>query len=160
MNYIGKCYRLLEDDEETMNQWPELKTGFEFQILRVENVYENYGVTRLMCLKTSKIFDINFKLENPQYDTDESWFWCMIHMRDSAIEEIPELNMSLPIEPEFQTGKIQLNHFRGNTVDIAYALSAFAAQEGCDSEEYDLMEAASKYIRYLESITTEKAVEV
>ncbi|AWD90505.1 inhibitor of host Lon protease [Erwinia phage Cronus] len=153
MNYIGKCYRLLEDDEETIAQWPEIKTGFEFQILRTEGtIYSDaVGVTKLMCLRTSKIFDINFKLENPVDENDEPWFWCIIHMRDSKIEEINAPNISYPIKETPQIGKIRLNHFHGHEVDIAYALSAFAAQEGCDSEEYDLMQAASEYIRELES---------
>lgn len=154
MNYIGKCYRLLEDDEETIMQWPEIKTGFEFQILRVGNQYENeIGVTKLMCLKTSKIFDINFDLETPVDHHEEPWFWCMIHMRESKLEEIGDL----PALPQTtKPGEIRLNHFHGRAVDIAYALSAFAAQEGCGSEEYDLMQAASEYIRHLESITAEK----
>lgn len=147
MSYIGKCYRLLEDDEETIMQWPELKTGFEFQILRVQGD----GATRIRCLSTNKIFDIEYSLEHhPEcYDETHSWFWCLIHLTDSDIKEIEPVD--LPQDIKVSAGKIRLNHFHGKEVDIAYALSAFASQEGCNSEEYDLMEAAAQYIRELES---------
>lgn len=157
MNYIGKCYRLLEDDEETIMQWPEIKTGFEFQILSTESTGNSSsdatGATKIRCLKTNKVFDVNYPIDE-QYNEGESWFWCIIHMADSQLEEIESVN--LPKELPVPIGKVKLNHFHGKEVDIAYALSAFAGQEGCDSEEYDTMQAAAEYIRYLESITADK----
>lgn len=146
MSYIGKCYTILNDDEETVAQWPEIKTGFAFQILKVENRDGLYpGVTRLRCLVTDKIFDVEY----PLHDGGESWFWCLV-----ALDEAGELSLKplkeRPLKQE-PLGKIHMGHFHGREVDIAYALSALAAQEGCDGEEYDLMEKASRYIRYLET---------
>lgn len=147
MSYVGKCYRVLEDDEETMMQWPEIKTGFEFQVLRADGV----GATRIRSLDTNKIFDIEYPLEarNPDYDDTHSWFWCVIHMTDSDIEEIESVD--LPEEDPTSTGKIRLNHFHGREVDIAYALTALASQENCDGEEHHLMMVAADYIRQLEN---------
>lgn len=151
MSYIGKCYRLLEDDEETMMQWPEIKTGFEFQVLRVEstgNSSDSTGATKIRCLKTNKIFDVNYPIDE-QYNEGESWFWCIIHMTDCQLEEIESVD--LPVEIPASIGKIKMNHFQSREVDIAYALTALASQENCDGEEYDLMMAAADYIRRLEA---------
>ncbi len=48
------------------------------------------------------------------------------------------------------SGEIKLNHFQGAIVPITRALYAFAGQENCDSEEYDLMQKAADYIVALE----------
>lgn len=151
MNYIGKCYRVLEDDEETMMQWPEIKTGFEFQILSTESIgYSNdiTGATKIRCLKTNKVFDVNYPIDE-QYNEGESWFWCIIHMTNSQLEEIESVD--LPEELPVPIGKVKLNHFQDREVDIAYALTALASQENCDGEEHDLMMAAADYIRQLEN---------
>lgn len=159
MSNIGKCYRVLTTDEETVAQWPEFVPGFEFQVLRTHaepGEIDDDGVTRLICLKTNRVFDINYPLKtSASCDNDLlSWFWCLFYIGDSAEVELEEIFPSdLPeiIEDPTSVGKIKLNHFHGREVDIAYALSAFASQENCDGEEYDLMAAAADYIRQLEN---------
>lgn len=78
MNYTGKCYEVLNDDEETIAQWPEIKTGFRFQVLHYKtNKISDagpVGATKIICLDTGKVFDVNM----PIHDGDESWFWCVV----------------------------------------------------------------------------------
>lgn len=151
MSNIGKCYRVLTNDEETVAQWPEFVAGFEFQVLRVDKNNEE-GITRLVCLKTGKVFDINYYLEGVDTENESSWFWCLFNTSERAEAEIEEIGV-LPIPKEASTspGKIVLNHFRGKEVSIAHALIAFASQENCDGEEYDTMMAAASYIQKLEA---------
>lgn len=146
MDYIGKCYTVLNDDEETMNQWPEINSGFSFQVLRAENRDGCYfGATRIRCLDTDRVFDVDF----PLHDGSESWFWCVVALSDLGEVALKPLK-ERPLKQE-PLGRVHMSHFQGKEVDIAYALSALASQEGCDGEEYDLMEKASRYIRYLET---------
>lgn len=104
MNRIGKCYVVKNNDEETVAQWPEIKTGFKFLVLAVENrdgLYE--GATKIRCLSTGKVFDVNLPLHNG----DESWFWCLVSFCDEgevSLEEI-ECPLDLPVPTEIILSK-------------------------------------------------------
>lgn len=106
MNRIGKCYVVKNDDEETVAQWPEIKTGFKFLVLAVENrdgLYE--GATKIRCLSTGKVFDVNLPLHNG----DESWFWCLLAFYEEGEVSLEEIKcpLDIPVLPEVILSKKQ-----------------------------------------------------
>lgn len=76
MNYTSKCYEVLNNDVETIEQWPEIKKGFRFQVLHYHTLESGaVGATKIICLKSGKVFDVNMPIND---DGEESWFWCVV----------------------------------------------------------------------------------
>ncbi|WJZ27952.1 inhibitor of host Lon protease [Serratia phage 92A1] len=142
MDLKNKCYRILKEDPELIDQFTEFVIGAEFRVVQTKN---SVGITAVQ-FRNGPFIDIKARMD--------SWFWCFYNMDNaedrSSLEEIEELAQD-PIESTKKRSQIKLDHFQGRAVDISYALSAFASQENCDSEEYDLMQKASEYIKWLES---------
>ncbi|ARW58045.1 protease inhibitor [Serratia phage X20] len=143
---IGKQFKVVKEDPELITQFPKLVKGFKFQV--VSDDKENRGcsdaITGVVCLKTGKFISIK--------DNPNSWFWCF-WVNDSIDTELEEIGSGNHIASR---NEIKLNHFGGRIVPLTFALSSFAAQENCDSEEYDTMQKAAEYITYLEGIVNER----
>lgn len=142
MGLIGKQFEVIENDDELSEQFPMFIPGFKFQVISVvnEDDLEMCGITAVIDLLTNKIITINDPTPH-----GESWFWCFYS--EDTMHQIKEIGQGedVPLISE-----IKLNHFQGAIVPITRALCAFAGQENCDSEEYDLMQKAADYIVALE----------
>lgn len=149
VNLIGKQYKIVKEDAELKLQFPVFAVGFEFEVIRVCDIPGGeIGITGVRSIESGQDYFISDKISLELDEDGESWFWCFYNMLDAENEEEIE---ELTERKQIVSQKIQLNHFQGKPVDIAAALFAFAAQEGCDGEEYDLMQAAGEYIRQLEA---------
>lgn len=143
MELIGKQFEVILNDDELTEQFPVFIPGFKFQVISTANDDElkTFGITAVIDLLTNKIITINDPTPH-----GESWFWCFYS--DDTMDQIKEIGQG---EEVATLSEIKLNHFHGKIVPIAQALYAFAGQENCDSEEYDLMQKAADYIVALET---------
>lgn len=142
MELIGKQFEVIENDDELTEQFPQFVPGFKFQVINAvnEDDLETCGITAVIDLLTNKIITIN----DPT-PFGESWFWCFYS--EDTMHQIKEIGQGEDVP---NISEIKLDHFHGKIVPITKALYAFAGQENCDSEEYDLMQKAADYIVALE----------
>lgn len=140
MGLIGKQFEVVINDDELTEQFPQFVPGFKFQVVDVDKEYAT-GITVVIDLLTNKF--ITIKDPTPH---GESWFWCFYN--EDTMRELKEIGTGEDIA---LISEIKLNHYHGKIVPITTALYAFAGQENCDSEEYDLMQKAADYIVALEN---------
>lgn len=135
MSLVNKCFKIVEEDNDggVFDIYPELTIGTEFKVLSVDKENPD-GITAIL-IKNGPYLHINSR---------ESWFWCF-WCQDTMdeIEEIEELSSDQYKIPD------TAHLFKG--LDIVSQLFKAAGEENCDSEEYDLMQAAGEYIRQLET---------
>ena len=83
----GKCYRVIKEDEELINQFPEFKIGAEFKVIHVLTRFNSAGVVSVQ-FRGGAYMDIRH--------SRDSWFWCFYcvgHKDDEgALVEIEELS--------------------------------------------------------------------
>ena len=133
MNLIGKCFKVVKEDTDGIfDVYPELTIGTEFKVLTVDRENSD-GITGIL-IKNETYLHIGFR---------ESSFWCF--WEQYTMDEIEEIE-------EFASDRYKTpntaHSFKGR--DIASQLFKVAGAENCDTEEYDLMQAAGEYIRWLE----------
>lgn len=146
MNILNKCFKIIEEDEELLAQFPEFVKGAEFKVLSIDaRDYEHSDGIIAVQFKNGPYVHVK-SATHPNMKAEESWFWCF-YCTDNMdqLEELEELSSDQYGSSE----DIPRNLFNGK--DITAQLYKMAGQENCDSEEYDLMQAAADYIRWLES---------
>ena len=128
MSLIGKCFKIVEDDEELTMQFPEMIPDVEFKVLTMEND----GITSVQ-IKNGPCIHIKER---------DSWFWCF-YCKDTMhqIEEIEELASDQ--YPE----RIMNNLYQG--VEITRQLEEISGE--LNFHNSDLVIHAAEYIRYLEA---------
>ena len=127
---VGDCFEIIEEDDELVEQFPELTVGTQFKVVHM--ICE--GIVAIQ-IKNGPYLSI---AENPN-----AWFWCF-WMSDNynQIKKIEEL-ASDPIDVIKHMGI-----FGGRR--ISTCLIAQAGQENNDGYEGNLMQAAGEYIEWLE----------
>lgn len=135
MNLVNKCFKIIEEDEELLDQFPEFKHGTEFKVISTDTANGKPDGIIAVQIKGGDYIHVNSR---------DSWFWCF-YCQDTLyqIEEIEELSSDQYKIPD------TAHLFKGR--DIASQLFKVAGAENCDSEEHDLMQAAGEYIRQLEA---------
>lgn len=143
MSFLNKVFRVIEEDEELLSQFPEFVKGSEFKVLSISKVGESTGMTSVQ-FKNGPYVHVK-TATHPEIIGQDSWFWCFYSDEIDHLEELEELSSDQYGSSE----DVPRNLFNGK--DITAQLYKMAGQENCDSEEYDLMQAAADYIRWLES---------
>ena len=84
MNLVNKVFEIIEDDEELLMQFPELKKGVIFKVVTTAERDRDYedGITSVK-IKNGPYLHVNGR---------DSWFWCF-YCEDTMdqLKEIEEL---------------------------------------------------------------------
>lgn len=138
MSLVNKVFEIISDDEELQMQFPELKKGVVFKVVTVAERDRDYedGITSVK-IKNGPYLHVNGR---------DSWFWCFYC--EDTMDQLKEIE-ELASDQYGSSEDVPRNLFNGK--DITAQLYKMAGQENCDSEEYDLMQAAADYISWLES---------
>lgn len=134
MTLRNRVFGIVQEDEDMMGHFPELKLGTRFKVVETHKD-SDYGEGIVAV-----------QIENGPYIHVESRggnFWCF--WEENTMCEIEEI-LDIP-ETSF-TPDVDINLFNGRP--IVTQLYKMAGQENCDSEEYDLMQKAADYIAWLE----------
>lgn len=96
MNLVNKVFEIIEDDEELLMQFPELKKGVIFKVVTTAERDRDYedGITSVK-IKNGPYLHVNGR---------DSWFWCF-YCEDTMhqLEEIEELASDM--FPEVPSGQ-------------------------------------------------------
>lgn len=124
MSLVNKVFEIIEDDEELLEQFPEMKVGTVFKVITVdkENGHED-GITSVK-IKNGPYLHINAR---------DSWFWCF-YCEDGMyqLKEIEEYDSDLfpavtlgffddgqPITDHLEAAKIRVNGYEANIMQAA-----------------------------------------
>ncbi|BAQ22730.1 inhibitor of host Lon protease [Edwardsiella phage PEi20] len=129
MKLVDKVFEIVEDDEELLIQFPEMKKGVTFKVVAVDNDHAD-GITAVQ-IRNGKYIHINSK---------DSWFWCF-YCGDTMhqLKEVEELASDFwPAKP--------MNTFDGMEITVRLE----EAKTRVNGYEANLMQCAADYIRQLE----------
>ena len=83
MNLVNKCFKVIEEDEELLMQFPEFKLDTEFKVITTDTGNGNPDGITSVQIKGGDYIHVNSR---------DSWFWCF-YCQDTLrqIEEVEEL---------------------------------------------------------------------
>lgn len=90
MSFLHKVFRVVEEDEELLSQFPEFVKGAEFKVLSISKVGESTGMTSVQ-FKNGPYVHVK-TATHPEIKGQDSWFWCF-YCEDTMdqLKEIEEL---------------------------------------------------------------------
>lgn len=131
MSLVNKVFKIAIEDEELIEQFPEMKRGTEFTVLETEARDLDYkdGITSIQ-IKDGPVLTIA--------DRDDVYFWCFYCA--TTMHQLKE------VKPK---DKLVIGHHKGRLIEH----SLYELAEKSDYEDYEtgLMKAAADYIHWLEA---------
>lgn len=132
MNLVNKVFEIIEDDEELLMQFPELKKGVVFKVVTVAERDRDYedGITSVK-IKNGPYLHVNGR---------DSWFWCFYY--EDTMDQLKEIEeLASDFFPEAPK-----NQFDGMEITVRLE----EAKSRVNGYEANLMQAAADYIQQLE----------
>ena len=90
MNFLNKVFRVIEEDEELLSQFPEFVKGAEFKVLSISKVGESTGMTSVQ-FKNGPYVHVK-TATHPEISGQDSWFWRFYSEEIDHLEELEELS--------------------------------------------------------------------
>lgn len=76
----GKFYKVLQEDEELLQQFPEFTLGTKFQVLQMKKEPTGINYKGITKVKFNDGKEVSIK------DNEDTWFWCFF-LQTSAVEK-------------------------------------------------------------------------